>query len=244
MKKILSIALIIIITTVFGGLMSYVTAAYIEPAGSAPANNTPAPINVDNTGYFLKLGKLGVSDDRNTNNKIREIDATAFTNNVLVVMGQLTALSLASNGEMRFRGELNTSSTKHALMVSPNGTSSPLMQTNPNASPLTFFTDDRTRAARIVVGSETADSLSPNNYNLYVEPGSKATNFGTSNSYCTLTPSVLANTGCPVARSYAGTTVGTYLGQVFVTANSGSTDEVAACYFITPSASPGSVGPC
>lgn len=244
MKKILSIIAIVAVTTAFSGLLSFVKAAYIEPAGSAPANNTPAPINVDNTGYFLKKGKLGVSDDRNTNNKIREIDANAFTENVLVVMGQLTALSLSSNGEMRFRGELNTSSTKPALMVSPNGTTSPLMQSNPNNTPLTFYTANRTRAARVVVGSATADSLSPTPYNLYVEPGSKATNFGTNNSYCTLTKAALATTGCPASRSYAGTNVGTYLGQVFLTPSSASTDIVAACYFVTPNSSPGSVGPC
>lgn len=257
MKKILSIALIVIITTVFGGLLSYVN-AFIGPAGQAPANNTPAPVNADSTGFFLKKGKLGVSDDRNANNKIKEIDANAFTDNVLVVMGQMSIKgALTANGQMRIRGELSDTSKNFPLLVTNNvnnidsntGRPTSLFNVNSNSTPLTFFTTDHTRVARIVAGSPTADPLTSPGYNLYVEPGSKATNLGTSNDYCTLTKDELKNKGCPTTsapynsnnpppsyRSVYGPA--TYLGQVFLTSNSANSDIVAACYYVTPSAAP------
>jgi hypothetical protein len=240
MKKITSIALIIFITTLLGGLVSYVRAAYIEPLGGPAGNNAPAPVltsDVTSNGFgpgekgFLKIGKLGITSNSGTN----PVDANQFNSSSLVVMGQTSADSFTSSYSNRIRAELPTSSQLFPLYVG-DPVAGTLFQKNTDNTPINFIVKDHTRAPRIVVGSLSA---SPSNYNLYVEPGTKGTNLGQSGdfstysggyspknqtSFCTLTAAKLASTGCPV---------GTYLSQVFP----GSSGDVAKCSDLTPQTS-------
>ena len=242
-KKILSIFAIVAIATVFSGILSYVRADYVEPAGAPVANNVPAPMPADDsTSSFVKKGKLGLTNNKSTN----PVDTDQFLNNVLVIMGQLSAESLTSNGRFRIMAELPSNSTHTAVFLG-DPTNSSFMQSNLDGSPRSFLVTGNstvtghTRVPRMVVGSKTA---SPSNYNLYVEPGTNATNLGKNNDYCTLTKDQLQNQGCPYERSYRGVKVGTYLGQVFVLPTSSSSDVVAACYIATPTANPSNIGSC
>jgi len=231
MKKFLSLGLIIVFTAIIGGALSYVRAAYIEPAGSPTGNNSPAAVlsgGVDKfpnseTGYF-KMGKLGVTKDK-TNSPV---DEAQFNAHSLVVMGLLTTDSLTSSYTNRIRAELETNSSLYPLYVG-NPTISTFMQTNPNSAPLTFKVTEHTRVPRMVIGSKTAPA---DLYNLYLEPGSNATNMGKNNSYCTLTADKLKSTGCPARK---------YMGQIIPGTGS---EVVASCYDTTPVASPVNTGAC
>ncbi len=231
LKKFFSFTAIIVITAVVGGALSYVRAAYVEPAGSPMGNNSPAAVlsgNADKfpnseTGYF-KMGKLGVTKDK-TNSPV---DDGQFNAHSLVVMGLLTTDSLTSSYTNRIRAELETNSALYPLYVG-DPTNSTFMQNNVNSSPLTFKVTEHTRVPRMVIGSKTA---SADLYNFYVEPGSNATNMGKNNSYCTLTADKLKSTGCPVR---------TYMGQIIPGTGS---EVVVSCYDTTPVASPVNKGAC
>lgn len=229
-KKIFSFTAVITITALIGGALSYVRAAYVEPAGSPVGNNIPAPIMTGNVEFqngelgWFKTGKLGVTKDKTTT----PVDEAQFNASSLVVMGLLNTESLTSSYSNRIRAELDTNSALYPLYVG-DPTKSIFMQMNQNnTDPLTFKVSEHTRAPRMVIGSKTAPA---DLYNFYVEPGSNATNLGKSNSYCTLTASKLT-TGCPARR---------YMGQIIPGTGS---EVVAACYSTTPVASPVNEGAC
>ncbi len=238
MKKILSISFIIVLTIFISGTLSYIKAAFVEPAGSPPNSNTPAPVLLGDSNLFafVKLGKLGITRDAST----APVENAAFDKNVLVVGGQLATDSLASNGNLTINAELETSSSLKALFVG-DPTQNSFMQVNPDSSPRTFLVSSHTRAPRLVAGSKGAPAGA---YNLYLAEGSNATNLGKNNDYCVLTKDELQNKGCPHNYSYRNVNVGTYLGQVIVTSSSASTDEVASCYMVTPSATPRNLNRC
>ncbi len=238
MKKSLSLFTIVAITVFASGLMSYVRAAFVEPAGAPDDNNNPAPVLLSDTNKagFVKIGKLGITKDLSTS----PVETAAFDKNTLVVAGQLAADSLASNGDFNINAELETNSTLSALFVG-DPTQNSFMQTNPDSSPKTFLVTGHTRAPRLVAGSKGAPAGA---YNLYLAEGSNATNLGKNNEYCTLTKAQLQNQGCPSSYSYRTVNVGTYLGQVIVTNGSSSSDIVASCYVLTPSATQNNLGSC
>jgi len=241
-KKISSFFLIVFITAILGGIVSYVRAAYVEPAGAPVGNNSPAPILVDATGPFpngepgyFKMGKLGVAKD-----KTNDVDNSQFNAHSLVVMGLLTTDALTSSYQNRIRAELETNSSLYPLFVG-NPTNSSFMQMNSNnTSPLTFRVLEHTRVPRMVIGSKSAPG---DLYHLYLAEGSNATNLGKSGQYdiyalgspnnktsfCTLTDAQLKNSGCPAM---------TYMGQLFPDPNpSTNGDVVASCHQTTPQSS-------
>ncbi len=221
MKKILSLFGIILIAAFLGGTLSYVKASYTDPAGNPVGNNVPAPLllsDINDSGFagFRKLGKLGITSDKNNS-----IDDSQLTENALVVNGQVSSEGFAvTNNPFSVWAHLESSSILPALFFG-DPTDSSLMQKNANGSSRTFTVLNHTRAPRIVVGSKSAPA---GLFNLFVVEESNATNLGINhnpntvqNNYCTLTANDLKDKGCPNK---------TYLAQVFP--GSGS-NVVAVC---------------
>ncbi len=229
MKKYIAYAGVLAIGLGLGLGLTYVGAAYTDPAQSAPGANTPAPILLNDisgsstAGAFRKLGKLGVTIVG------KNVDEAQFVDNSLVIAGQASSQGLAVPGRVDMLAQLPSNSGLNSLFFGdPTVVTGDYMfvQVDGNNKPRLVTVGDHTRVARIVAGSHTA---SAGNYNLYVEPGDNATNLGkqvswagTRTPYCTITANKLESTGCPL---------GTYLGQIFPETGNA---VAGACYDITP----------
>jgi len=203
-KKTASFVLIVLLTVIFSGTLSYVKAKYVDPAGAPVANNVPSPILLQAIGGFptgvygfSKLGKIGITSNKSTT----PVDTTRFDTANFVVMGQLSTDSLAvNNSGAIIKSEVSTaSSIDYPLFVGlPFSIDSSLLQKDANNNPRLMTVTDHTRAARIVIGSKTAN---PGNYNFYVEPGYRIWGLGHTpgypHSFCALNESELVSKGCP-----------------------------------------------